>query len=136
MKLESTSHLNLQQNSLRNGTVERGISGKEQGNFSSERTNRWVSAGKEVMRPSVPETTRSKCKFYGTTRVRLTVSSREHRPRSCADSTRRCDSLAGRDFRKGHEGYNSILSLAVVFNLCDRRFDTRSGRMTWHPMKK
>jgi hypothetical protein len=42
----------------------------------------------------------------------------------------------GRDFRKGHEGYNSIPSLAVVFNLCDRRFDTRSGRMTWHPMKK
>jgi hypothetical protein len=53
MKLESTSHLNLQQNSLRNGTVEQGISGKEQGNFSSERTNRWVSAGKEVMRPSM-----------------------------------------------------------------------------------
>jgi hypothetical protein len=24
----------------------------------------------------------------------------------------------------------------VVFNLCDRRFDTRSGRMTWHLMKK
>jgi hypothetical protein len=34
------------------------------------------------------------------------------------------------------EGYNSIPSLAVVFNLCDRRFDTRSGRMTWHLMKK
>ena len=64
------------------------------------------------------------------------VSSREHRPRSCDDSTRRCDSQAGRDFRKGHEGYNSIPSLAVVFNLCDRRFDTRSGRMTWHLMKK
>ena len=61
---------------------------------------------------------------------------REHRPRSCDDSTRRCDSQAGRDFRKGHEGYNSIPSLAVVFNLCDRRFDTRSGRMTWHPKKK
>jgi hypothetical protein len=34
------------------------------------------------------------------------------------------------------EGYNSIPSLAGVFNLCDRRFDTRSGRMTWHLMKK
>ncbi len=31
---------------------------------------------------------------------------------------------------------NSIPSLAVVFNLCDRRFDTRSGRATWHLMKK
>jgi hypothetical protein len=26
---------------------------EEQGNFSSEHTNRWVSAGKEVMRPSM-----------------------------------------------------------------------------------
>jgi hypothetical protein len=34
------------------------------------------------------------------------------------------------------EGYNSIPSLAGVFNLCDRRLDTRSGRMTWHLMKK
>jgi hypothetical protein len=34
------------------------------------------------------------------------------------------------------EGYNSIPSLAGVFNLCDRRFDTRSGCMTWHLMKK
>jgi hypothetical protein len=64
------------------------------------------------------------------------MQEREHRPRSCDDSTRRCDPQAGRDFRKGHEGYNSIPSLAVVFGLCDRRFDTRSGRMTWHLMKK
>jgi hypothetical protein len=34
------------------------------------------------------------------------------------------------------EGYNSIPPLAVVFNLCDRRFDTSSGCMTWHLMKK
>ncbi len=29
------------------------------------------------------------------------MQEREHRPRSCDDSTRRCDSQAGRDFRKG-----------------------------------
>src|SRR5437588_8485806 len=29
------------------------------------------------------------------------MQKREHRPRSCDDSTRRCDSQAGRDFRKG-----------------------------------
>ena len=70
------------------------------------------------------------------TNIASKMLEREHRPRSCDDSTQRCDSQAGRDFRKGHEGYNSIPSLAVVFNLCDRRFDTRSGRMTWHLMKK
>src|SRR5262249_14909699 len=35
-----------------------------------------------------------------------------------------------------HSEYNFIPLLAVVFNLCDRRFDTRSGCMTWHLMKK
>jgi len=34
------------------------------------------------------------------------------------------------------KGYNSIPPLAVVFDLCDRRFDTRSGCMTWHLMNK
>ena len=34
------------------------------------------------------------------------------------------------------EGYGSIPPLAVAFNLCDRRFAPRSGRMTWHLMKK
>src|SRR5256885_681533 len=29
------------------------------------------------------------------------MQKREHRPRSCDDSTRRCDSQAGWDFRKG-----------------------------------
>jgi hypothetical protein len=29
------------------------------------------------------------------------MQEREHRPRSCDDSTRRCDSQAGRDFRQG-----------------------------------
>src|SRR5262245_44615673 len=29
------------------------------------------------------------------------MQEREHRPRSCGDSTRRCDSQAGWDFRKG-----------------------------------
>jgi hypothetical protein len=38
--------------------------------------------------------------------------------------------------RAQQEGYNSVPPLAVVFNLCDRRFDTRSGCMTWHLMKK
>src|SRR6478609_9963019 len=30
------------------------------------------------------------------------MQERAHRPRSCGDSTRRCDSQAGWDFRKGH----------------------------------
>jgi hypothetical protein len=33
-------------------------------------------------------------------------------------------------------GAQQVPPLAVVFNLCDRRFDTRSGCMTWHLMKK
>jgi hypothetical protein len=47
-------------------------------------------------------------------------------------SCRSFDHLVGAQ----QEGYNSIPPLAVVFNLCDRRFDTRSGCMTWHLMKK
>src|SRR6266550_8274101 len=35
------------------------------------------------------------------------MQEREHRPRSCDDSTRRCDSQAGRDFRKGQEVYTT-----------------------------
>jgi hypothetical protein len=34
------------------------------------------------------------------------------------------------------EGYKFIPPLVVVFNLCDRRFATRSGYETWHLMKK
>jgi hypothetical protein len=31
------------------------------------------------------------------------MQKREHRPRSCDDSVRRCDSQAGWDFRKGQQ---------------------------------
>jgi hypothetical protein len=34
------------------------------------------------------------------------------------------------------EGYKFIPPLVVIFNLCDRRFATRSGCETWHLMKK
>jgi len=42
------------------------------------------------------------------------MQEREHRPRSCDDSTRRCDSQAGRDFRKGqdHDARISIMARA------------------------
>src|SRR6266446_7149044 len=44
-------------------------------------------------------------------------------------SRRSFDHLVGAQ----HGGYSSIPPLAVVFNLCDRRFDTPQGCMTWHP---
>jgi len=47
-----------------------------------------------------------------------------------------CDDLLDHLVGAQQGGYSSIPPLAVVFNLCDRRFDTRSGRMTWHLMKK
>src|SRR5215470_6614927 len=36
------------------------------------------------------------------------MQEREHRSRSCDDSTRRCDSQAGWDFRKGQQGNESL----------------------------
>src|SRR5262249_41458856 len=36
------------------------------------------------------------------------MQEREHRPRSCNDSTRRCDSQAGWNFRKAQDGCSSL----------------------------
>ena len=53
-------------------------------------------------------------------------------PSNRNESCRSFDQLVGAQ----QKGYNSIPPLAVVFDLCDRRFDTRSGCMTWHLMNK
>jgi hypothetical protein len=62
------------------------------------------------------------------------LSANSGQQRTYAPQQTRClfDHLVGAQ----QGGYSCIPPLAVVFNLCDRRFDTRSGRMTWHLMKK
>src|SRR5258707_8407929 len=42
------------------------------------------------------------------------MQEREHRPRSCDDSTRRCDSQAGRDFRKGQVTSRARTSISCI----------------------
>ena len=55
---------------------------------------------------------------------------------SRADEYQRRNCNSGDPVGALRQGISSIPPLAVVSNLCDRRFDTCSGSMTWHPMKK
>src|SRR5262249_30627100 len=54
------------------------------------------------------------------------MQEREHRSRSCDDSTRRCDSQAGWDFRKGHSPAPTTISATSTRISVRRGSTTRS----------
>jgi hypothetical protein len=78
---------------------------------------------------------RSRTDFLVTGWTSITARS-VHRDNSRADQCQRQTCSSGDPVGARQQGISSVPPLAVVSNLCDRRFDTCSGSMTWHPMKK